>query len=54
MLLQYLTGLKDHYRCVYGVFAWCFNISHSKKIIIDALKVVLQYLTVKEFHNRFV
>ena len=45
MVLQYLTGYEDHYRFVKGVSGKCFNISHSKKIIIDALRVVLQYLT---------
>ena len=41
MVLQYLTGKEYHYKCVYGVLAWCFNISHSKKIIIDAFRVYL-------------
>ena len=41
MILQYLTGKEEHYRCVYGVFAWCFNISQGKKIIIDACMVYL-------------
>ena len=41
MVLQYLTGYKDHYRCVYGVLGWCFNISQGKMIIIDALIGVL-------------
>ena len=36
-----------------GAFAWCFNIS-QRKIIIDALRVVLQYLTGQEYHNRCV
>ena len=27
-------SVRNHYRCVYGVFAWCFNISQSKKITI--------------------
>ena len=45
MVLQYLTGYEDHYRCVKGVFAWCFNISQSKKIIIGTFRVVPQYLT---------
>ena len=39
MVFQYLTGYEDHYRYVYGVFAWCYNISQGKKIIIDAFKV---------------
>ena len=39
MVLQYLTGYEDHYRCVLGVFAWCFNISQGKMIIIDACMV---------------
>ena len=39
MVLQYLTGKEDHYTCVYDVFAWCFNISQGKKIIIDAFRV---------------
>ena len=34
-------SVRDHYRCVYGVLAWCFNISQCKKIIIDALIGVL-------------
>ena len=41
MMLQYRTGYQDHDRCVYGVFAWCFNISQDKKIIIDACMVYL-------------
>ena len=41
MVLKYITGKEDHYRCVYGLFAWCFNISQGKKIIIDALRVYL-------------
>ena len=39
MVLQYLTGYEDHYRCVKGVFARCFNISQGKKIILDACMV---------------
>ena len=39
MVLQYLTGNEDHYRDVKGVFAWCFNISQGKMIIIDAFRV---------------
>ena len=39
MVLQYLTGYKDHYRCVLGVLAQCFNISQGTKIIIDACRV---------------
>ena len=42
MVLQYLTGKEDHYRCVKGVLGWCFNISQGKKIIIDACRVYLQ------------
>ena len=39
MVLQYLTGYEDQYRCVNGVLAWCFNISHDKKIILNAFRV---------------
>ena len=39
LVLQYLTEEENHYICVYGVFAWFFNISQGKKIIIDALRV---------------
>ena len=39
MVLQYLTGNEDHYRCVKDVLGWCFNISQGKKIIIDAFRV---------------
>ena len=48
MVLQYLTGYEIHFKCVLGVLGWCFNISQSKKIIIDACMVycrVLQFLT---------
>ena len=38
MVLQYLTGLGDHYRCVQGVLGWCFNISQGKMTIIDAFR----------------
>ena len=37
MVLQYLTGKEDHYRCEKGVSGLCFNISQGKKIIIDAM-----------------
>ena len=39
MVLQYLTVYEDHYTCVKGVLAWCFNISQVTKIIIDACRV---------------
>ena len=39
MVLQYLTGLEDHYRCINGVLGWCFNILKGKKIIIDVCRV---------------
>ena len=39
MVLQYLTGFEDHYRCVKVVLGWCFNISQDKKIIIDACRM---------------
>ena len=42
MVLQYLTGKEDHYRCMYGVLGLCFNISQGKRIIIDAFRRTLK------------
>ena len=39
MVLQYLTGKENHYGCVHGVLAWCFNISQDKKTILNAFRV---------------
>ena len=41
MVLQYLTGKEDHYRCVKGVLGWCFNIPQEKKIIKHTCMVYL-------------
>ena len=38
MVLQYLTGYDDNYKCVQGVLGWCFNIANGNMTIIDAFR----------------
>ena len=52
IVLQYLTGKEDHYRCVEGVLGWCFNISQVKKIIIDACRVYLDSASISHSVRR--
>ena len=37
MVLQYLTGLEDHYRCAHGVFALLMR--------LECIRMMLQYRT---------